>query len=98
MEGMLGLDERDCAAYAEKRLDWKRCKDLQPQAAFLCPALVAGQVSYLHACGALDESVAVDGAAELKYDEEQQGWYMGERLETPEAVRGALEEAGAFGK
>ena len=42
--------------------------------------------------------VAVDGAAELKYDEEQQGWYMGERLETPEAVRGALEEAGAFGK
>jgi len=42
--------------------------------------------------------VAVDGAAVLKYDEEQQGWYMGERLETPEAVRGALEEAGAFGR
>ena len=25
--------------------------------------------------------VGVDGAAELKYDEEQDGWYMGERLE-----------------
>ena len=40
--------------------------------------------------------VAVDGAAELKYDEEQDGWYMGERLEQSEEVRAALEEAGAF--
>ena len=42
--------------------------------------------------------VAVDGAAELLYDEEQQGWYMGQRLESPEDVRAALEEAGAFGQ
>ena len=41
--------------------------------------------------------VAVDGAAELKYDAEQDGWYMGERLDSPEAVRAALERAGAFG-
>ena len=40
--------------------------------------------------------VAVDGAAELKYDAAQDGWYMGERLESPEAVRAALEQAGAW--
>jgi hypothetical protein len=40
--------------------------------------------------------VAVDGAAELKYDEAQDGWYMGERLDSPEAVREALEHAGAL--
>jgi len=40
--------------------------------------------------------VAVDGAAELRYDEQQDGWYMGERLEQSEEVRAALEEAGAF--
>ena len=40
--------------------------------------------------------VAVDGAAELKYDEKQDGWYMGERLESPEAVCAALEQAGAL--
>ena len=40
--------------------------------------------------------VAVDGAAELKYDAEQDGWYMGERLDTPEAVREALAQAGAL--
>jgi len=40
--------------------------------------------------------VAVDGAARLKYDEEQDGWYMGERLERPEDVRAALEQAGAL--
>lgn len=73
MEGMLGLDERDCAAYAEKRLDWKRCKDLQPQAAFLCPALVAGQVGYLHACGALDES---GDTGEGEYDEDEAVEYI----------------------
>ena len=41
--------------------------------------------------------IGVDGAAELKYDEEQDGWYMGERLDTPEAVLDALNEAGALG-
>lgn len=40
--------------------------------------------------------VAVDGAAELKYDAQQDGWYMGERLDSPEAVRDALEQAGAL--
>ena len=40
--------------------------------------------------------VAVDGAAELKYDEAQDGWYMGQRLESPEAVRAALEAVGAL--
>ena len=40
--------------------------------------------------------VAVDGAAELLYDEEQDGWYMGQRLDSPEDVRAALEQAGAF--
>lgn len=38
--------------------------------------------------------VAVDGAAELKYDPEQDGWYMGERLDAPERVASALREAG----
>ena len=41
--------------------------------------------------------VAVDGAAKLLYDAEQDGWYMGERLDSPEAVRAALEQAGALG-
>ena len=40
--------------------------------------------------------VAVDGAAELLYDEAQDGWYMGQRLDGPEDVRAALEQAGAF--
>ena len=40
--------------------------------------------------------VAVDGAAALEYDAEQDGWYMGERLEKPEDVLAALEQAGAF--
>lgn len=42
--------------------------------------------------------IGVDGAAELKYDDEQDGWYMGERIETPEAVLEAIEEAGALGQ
>ena len=41
--------------------------------------------------------VAVDGAAELRYDEEQEGWYMGQRLDNPEAVLEALTQAGALG-
>ena len=40
--------------------------------------------------------VAVDGAAELRYDGEQDGWYMGQRLETPQAVADALRQAGAL--
>lgn len=41
--------------------------------------------------------VAVDGAAELLFDEEQSGWYMGDRLESPEEVLAALREAGVAG-
>ena len=41
--------------------------------------------------------VAVDGAAELKYDETLDGWYMDQRLERPEEVLEALTECGAFG-
>jgi len=40
----------------------------------------------------------VEGAAWLCYDEEMDGWYVGERIEEPEMVRQALSEAGAFGK
>lgn len=40
--------------------------------------------------------IGVDGAAELKYSEEEQGYYMGERIEDPEAVRTALRAAGAL--
>ena len=40
--------------------------------------------------------IGVDGAAELLFDEALDGWYMGERLETPEQVRAALIEAGAI--
>ncbi len=40
----------------------------------------------------------VDGAARLKYDDEQDGWYMGERLAHPEDVLDALTRAGALGK
>ena len=44
----------------------------------------------------LKNAVAVDGAAELKYDEELEGWYMGERLEDEQAVTEALRQAGAL--
>ena len=40
--------------------------------------------------------IGVDGAAELKYDEAEDGWYMGERLEDADAVIAALKEAGAL--
>lgn len=40
--------------------------------------------------------VAVDGAAELRFDPALDGWYMGRRVEDPEEVRRALEQAGAF--
>lgn len=40
--------------------------------------------------------IGVDGAAELLYDEEMDGWYMGVRIEDPERVRDALVRAGAI--
>lgn len=42
--------------------------------------------------------IGIDGAAELKYSEEDQGYYMGERIEDAEAIRSALMEAGALPK
>ncbi|MGN0801391.1 MAG: hypothetical protein ACI4MF_02220 [Candidatus Faecivicinus sp.] len=39
----------------------------------------------------------VDGAATLLFDEEMDGWYIGERIEEPEPILRALEEAGALG-
>lgn len=40
--------------------------------------------------------IGVDGAAELKYSEADDGYYMGERIEDAQTVRSALEEAGAL--
>jgi len=40
----------------------------------------------------------VEGAAELRFDEEMDGWYIGERIEQPEPVLRALTEAGALGR
>lgn len=39
----------------------------------------------------------VDGAAELLFNEEMDGWYIGQRIEEPEPVLRALREAGALG-
>lgn len=39
----------------------------------------------------------VDGAAELLFDEEMDGWYIGQRIEEPEPVLRALRDAGALG-
>lgn len=44
----------------------------------------------------IKSGVAVDGAAELEYDEEMDGWYMGERIDQPEIIVAALVQAGAF--
>lgn len=44
----------------------------------------------------IKSGVAVDGAAELLFDEAQDGWYMGQRVEDREAVTAALTEAGAL--
>ena len=44
----------------------------------------------------LKDAVRFEGAAELKFDEEMDGWYIGDRLEDPEAVRAALAKAGAL--
>ena len=38
----------------------------------------------------------VDGAAELLFDEEMDGWYIGNRIEEPEPILRALREAGAI--
>lgn len=38
----------------------------------------------------------VDGAAELLFNEEMDGWYIGERIEEPDPILRALREAGAL--
>ena len=40
--------------------------------------------------------IGVDGAAELKYDAAQDGWYMGERVDNPDEILASLTEAGAL--
>jgi len=40
--------------------------------------------------------IGIDGAAELKYSEADDGYYMGERIEDVQQVRAALQEAGAL--
>lgn len=70
---MLGLDAPDCAAFAARKLDWKRCRALQPQADALCAALVDAHVAYMHACGALDET---GDTGEGEYDEDEAVEYL----------------------
>ena len=70
---MLGLDAADCAAFAARKLDWKRCRALQPQADALCAALVDAHVAYMHACGALDET---GDTGEGEYDEDEAVEYI----------------------
>lgn len=43
-----------------------------------------------------DGALRIEGAALLQYDEALDGWYMGARVEDPEAVREALAAAGAL--
>ena len=45
-----------------------------------------------------DGAVEIAAAAQLLYDETEDGWYMGERLERPEDVLDALARAGALGE
>lgn len=40
--------------------------------------------------------IGIDGAAELLYSDEEDGFYIGERIEDAAEVRSALEEAGAL--
>ena len=44
----------------------------------------------------LKDGVRVDGACLLNYNEEMDGYYLGEPVCTPEAVRHALMEAGGL--
>lgn len=45
-----------------------------------------------------EDGVSADGAAELRFDEELDGWYIGDRIAEPSRVVVALEAAGAFGE
>ena len=43
------------------------------------------------------DSLWIKGAAELVFDEEMDGWYIGRRIEEAEPLLSALREAGALG-
>ena len=40
--------------------------------------------------------IGINGAVELKYSEEEKGFYMGDRIEDVQVIRASLEEAGAL--
>ena len=40
--------------------------------------------------------IGIDGAFALEYSEDDDGWYLGERIEDPARVRALLEGAGAL--
>lgn len=42
-------------------------------------------------------AIYVDGAAVMLFDEELDGWYIGDRIEEPDTVLNALNSAGALG-
>ena len=44
------------------------------------------------------DGLFIEGAAELLYDDEMDGWYIGARTEDAEAVLSALRSAGALDK
>ena len=67
MSVMLGLNPAGAADYALKHLDWKRFPEFRDQRQALSDALVAAQVDYLHACGALDDT---GDTGEGEYDED----------------------------
>lgn len=44
------------------------------------------------------DGIGIDGAFELNYSEADDGWYLGERLESAERVRELLAQIGALGQ
>ena len=40
--------------------------------------------------------IGIDGAFVLEYSEDDDGWYLGERIEDPARIRSLLEGAGAL--
>ena len=40
--------------------------------------------------------IGIDGAAEMRYSDEERGYYMGDRIEDAETIRAALVDAGAL--
>ena len=73
MSVMLGLNPAGAADYALKHLDWKRFPEFRDQRQAVCDALVAAQVDYLHACGALDDT---GDTGEGEYDEDEAVEYL----------------------